>query len=328
MDDLLPPSSSYLSWVSAVASRHRATLTVVMVYLVWCRSTTSLLARTKPWGPRWLAVVVARFLSWLLSAVNGNSIQVKPPPEPLVVGKQYEVVWHPHGVFTTMAFMYCGLHTVTASPLSWYPGVSPLLFRLPIFREVLLLLNARSVNGRCLDRLAAAGCNIGVQPGGIPEQIISDSSREVALFPGRLGFIKLAMRHGAELLPAYIFGENQAYDTCGSVGRAISKFSFHWFGFPILLVRGRWGLPWIVPKAVDVHVCWGRPVPVGPPDASPTEDQVLAVFTKYVAELRRLFDENKDKCLPPEVAKHGLSIGTWGHEARGCVSLDKLRSCL
>ena len=58
--------------------------------------------------------------------------------------------------------------------------------------------------------LAAAGLTLGVPPGGIPEPLISDSSREVAVFSERAGFVRLAMKHGTALLPAYIFGENQA----------------------------------------------------------------------------------------------------------------------
>ena len=41
------------------------------------------------------------------------------------------------------------------------------------------------------------------------------------------------------------------------------------------------------------------------------------VFGRYVAELRRIFDENKERCLPAEVARRGLQIkmhrSTLGH---------------
>lgn len=67
-----------------------------------------------------------------------------------------------------MAFMHCGHHAVT-QPVAWYSGIAPLLFNVPGFREVALLLNARSVERPVLARLAAAGLTVGVQPGGIPE---------------------------------------------------------------------------------------------------------------------------------------------------------------
>ena len=87
---------------------------------------------------------------------------------------------------------------------------------------------------------------------------------------------------------------------------------------PLVPVTGRWGLPWLVPRAVDVSVAWGRPVRVGPPDPAPSEARVAAVFEAYCAELRRLFDEHKDQCLPPEVAARGLTIihrGSPGEES-------------
>ena len=77
---------------------------------------------------------------------------------------------------------------------------------------------------------------------------------------------------------------------------------------PLVPVTGRWGLPWLVPRPVDVSVAWGRLVRVGPPDPAPSEARVAAVFEAYCAELRRLFDEHKDQCLPPEVAARGLTI--------------------
>ena len=79
-------------------------------------------------------------------------------------------------------------------------------------------------------------------------------------------------------------------------------------GVSIVPIRGKWGLPWIVPKAGDIHVRWGRAVDVGPPNGAPTDGEVAAVLDRYIAELRRLFDEYAPPCLPPEVAKRGLTV--------------------
>lgn len=151
-----------------------------------------------------------------------------------------------------------------------------------------------------------------MQPGGIPEQLRSDHRREIALFPKRLGFVRLAMRHGVDLLPVYIFGENQAYTTLGPTGAAFSRACFRMLGVPLVPVTGRFGLPWLVPNPTPVHVRWGEPVRTGPPNAQPSEAEVTAVFERYVAELKRLFDAHKDACLPPEVAAKGLEIGFSG----------------
>lgn len=218
------------------------------------------------------------------------------------------VVWHPHGALTTMAFMHTAIDSIMSKPLSFYCCVASVLFQVPGLREILQLVSARKVSAEVVDKLLAAGLNVGIQPGGIPEQLESDHRREIAVFPPRLGFVRAAMRYGVPLLPIYIFGENQAYDT-SDLGRAFTKRFYALTGFPAPMVFGQYGLPWVVPKSgAYVHVRWGAPVPVGPPNAAPTDAEVEAVFDKYVAELRQLFDANKHTCLPPEIAEKGLTI--------------------
>ena len=229
--------------------------------------------------------------------------------EALGAGKQFVVVWHPHGAYTTMALMHGARLAVDGEPVGWWAGVAPVLFSVPVLREVLMLANARSVDASTLDKLLAAGHTIGVQPGGIPEQLHTDHRREVAVFPPKLGFIRLAMKHGTDLLPAYIFGENQAYSTFAP---NFADAFFKRTGFPLVPVLGRWGLPWLVPRPTGIFARWGRPVPVGPPNAEPTDEQVSEVFGRYVTELKRLFDEHKDACLPAAVAAEGLQVEVRG----------------
>jgi len=109
----------------------------------------------------------------------------------------------------------------------------------------------------------------------------------------------------------------QAYRTSPR-GRAFSKRIHALSGVPIVPVHGAMGLPWLVPlRGEYVHIRWGEPVPVGPPNASPSDAEVHAVFDAYVCELRRLFDAHKDECLPPAVAARGLTVVERGRHG-GC----------
>ena len=99
----------------------------------------------------------------------------------------------------------------------------------------------------------------------------------------------------------------QAYTTY-ELGRKVSQWSYKLLGMPLVPITGRWGLPWLVPNKVDIHVCWGDPVSVGAKNADPTDAEVEEVFSRYVAELMRVFNENKDACLPADVAARGLTI--------------------
>ena len=295
--------------VSHVLERYPILTSCCAIYAALYWANGKAITRPGPFGPRWLAVLVARLFSAIMTYVGRCPVRklVLPQP-PFDPTRQHMVVWHPHGPYTTMAFMKCAIYTTTATPLEWYPGIAPFLFKLPLFREALLLLNARSCDYRTMDSLAAAGLTIGLQPGGIPEQLEADHAQDTAIFPARLGFIRMAMRYGMPLLPVYIFGENQAYTTCGKWGRTIAHMTYRLTGAPLVPILGLWGLPWLVPKPTNVSVCWGRPVPVGPPNTSPTDQDVHNVFERYVSELQRVFDLFKDECLPSEVAAVGLKI--------------------
>jgi hypothetical protein len=75
-------------------------------------------------------------------------------------------------------------------------------------------------------------------------------------------------------------------------------------------VTAKFGLPQagLLPIATDVHVRYGAPVEVGCPEDNPTDARVEEVFGRYLAELKRVFDENAGDCLPPTVAAAGLKV--------------------
>uniref|UniRef100_A0A7S4B8Q7 Uncharacterized protein n=1 Tax=Chrysotila carterae TaxID=13221 RepID=A0A7S4B8Q7_CHRCT len=142
--------SSFVEHLLSAIPRHRVLLSVLTLYAIWYRASQSITRRPGTWGPRWLAVLVARFFSWLMDAIGSRRCSVKLPKGSWH-DTQTMVVWHPHGPYTAMAFMHCAELNVTERPLSWFAGIAPVLFSLPLFREALLLLNARSVDARTLE---------------------------------------------------------------------------------------------------------------------------------------------------------------------------------
>ena len=102
--------------------RYRIIITAVVLYLLWRRATASATSSIKPWGPRWLAALTGLAFSRLMSVVGKIPVFLHPPSKPVDDSKQYTVVWHPHGAYTTMAFMHTGYHTVMKQPLTWFPG--------------------------------------------------------------------------------------------------------------------------------------------------------------------------------------------------------------
>jgi hypothetical protein len=279
------------------------------------------IAANKPstWGPRGLAVglssVLNSFGSWYLKFTHNTEEKIaagtfKP-------GSQYVIVWHPHGAFTITALYFLSNWWAKCYPMSGlYVCVADLLLRVPGLAEFLVLCNARSGNSKTFSALLAKGHTVAIQPGGIAEQVHTDAKQETVFFPPRLGFVRLAMKHGVPLLPIYAFGENQLYDTTDTV-RGLNRWLYRTFALGTLFVWGRGGLlvspaipnPCLLPNpGNDLNVRWGDPVDVGPADADPSDEKVQKVFEAYCAELKKLFDAHKDSCLPKEVASLGLTI--------------------
>ena len=92
------------------------------------------------------------------------------------------------------------------------------------------------------------------------------------------------MRHGVPLVPTYAFGENALYKT--------HDFGMSWREWIALKLRvglplatGRLGGPF--PHAAHHVYALGRPVPTGPPNATPTDAEVVAVLHKWLREAVR-----------------------------------------
>ena len=188
-----------------------------------------------------------------------------------------------------------------------YAGGASVLFKIPLIRELILLMRAREASQRTLDKLLAAGNSVALNPGGLFEQVHTTHEQEIIHLQPKLGFIRLAMRHGVPILPGYGFGENQLYRKA--------------FYYEATLPPRRWlaeharvGLPavcgrfcTIFPFPTDHAFVVGRPVLTGKPNANPTQEEVDEVLGRWKAEMQRIFEENKHH-LPPEVAAKGLTI--------------------
>ncbi|CAJ1390667.1 unnamed protein product [Effrenium voratum] len=260
--------------------------------------------------PLWLARLVLDGLTCYSSFMGVREVSVGGELN-CDRSKKYMIVWHPHGFITWVPFFLAGKYALDAQPAGerWFPVVAPVLFRIPIFGEVLAILGGRRVERKVVEKLLARGDSIAIQPGGVKEQAKTSEVQEQAFFPARLGFIRLAIRYGVDLLPVYFFGENQLYkrvDGLEWLSNLINKTT----GMTLPIVTARFGIPMAgpIPIPTDIHTRWGRAVPVGPREEEPSDEHVEEVFCRYVTELRRLFREHAKDCLPPEIANRGLKI--------------------
>lgn len=292
---------------------------VVGFFCIWCAWAYLVLKgvaeQTRPWGPRWFASALSGVLHnfgrwWLVYSDNAEEAFSSY----LGDDKQHLVVWHPHGIYAVAALYFISHYWARHSKL--YVIVLPLLLRIPLLAEFLLLCNARSTRWQTFDALFASGASVAVQPGGLREQVGTDEQQEQLFFPNRLGFLRMALKYGVPVVPTYAFGENQLYHT-GPVTRAVNQWLYRTFHTGNFVVLGQGGIPWspVLPSPIvmpvfraRMHIQFGTPVDLGPKDPDPSPERLREAFDIYVAALRKLFDEHKDKYLPPAVAARGLNI--------------------
>eukprot|EP00440_Ansanella_granifera_P071479 gb/GFBE01077576.1/.p1 GENE.gb/GFBE01077576.1/~~gb/GFBE01077576.1/.p1 ORF type:complete len:312 (+),score=41.56 gb/GFBE01077576.1/:1-936(+) len=262
-------------------------------------------------GPAWLGLWAA-WIMQKMAEMNGVKV-ASESGEGLLCDHPGQIMycWHPHGFVSFVPSFLMGEKAIRGQPhgTEWFGTCIELLFRIPILGEVFQVTNARPVDKHTLESILSHGKGLAIQPGGVKEQAATRHDQEQAFFGSKLGFIRLAIKHGTPLMPLYLFGENQLYkrvDGMEWLTRLIKRAT----GMTLPIMTAKAGLPvaLLLPRATDIHVRWGRLVEVGPPDPNPSDERVQEVFARYLEELQRLFDAHAMHCLPQEVAAKGLKL--------------------
>ena len=118
---------------------------------------------------------------------------------------------------------------------------------------------------------------------------ITSPDAEVIKIRDRKGFVRLAVEHGAPLLPVYHFGNSQLM-RWGP--RSLERLARKW-RVSIGWMRGRFGLP--MPHRVPLFMAVGTPIPV--PHLAPTDDRfastVDALHVRLTEEIEALYHRHK-----------------------------------
>uniref|UniRef100_A0A671NVL2 Acyltransferase n=1 Tax=Sinocyclocheilus anshuiensis TaxID=1608454 RepID=A0A671NVL2_9TELE len=218
--------------------------------------------------------------------------------------KNYIVGCHPHGIMCVGAFS-C-FSTDRNGFVETFPGIRPTLailaglFRLPLFREYILSAGLLPVSKESLDYLLSCtgvGNAVVIIIGRAEESLTSSPGVNTLVMKHRKGFVRLALEHGADLVPVYSFGENELFPQVvlseGSVGRRLQALFKQITGFaPCLFTGGRWLL---LPYRHPVTTVVGRPIIVPQVD-SPSQEQVDHYHSLYMKALSELFHRHKTSC--------------------------------
>ncbi|KAF2133903.1 diacylglycerol O-acyltransferas-like protein 2B [Dothidotthia symphoricarpi CBS 119687] len=235
--------------------------------------------------------------------------------------RKYIFGYHPHGIISHGAFAAFATEALGFSQL--FPGITNALltldsnFRYPIYREYALRLGMASVSRESCENILSKGGHNGEGMGRAITIVVGGARESLDARPGRIrlvlrrrkGFVKMAIRTGADLVPVLAFGENDVYDQLDTESHPyIHKFQmlvkkFMGFTIPIFHARGIFNYDvGMMPYRRPMNIVVGRPIRVVQ-NRHPDMEYMDEVHEKYVTELMRLWNDHKDMFAKHRVAE-------------------------
>ncbi|AWO97413.1 putative 2-acylglycerol O-acyltransferase 1-like [Scophthalmus maximus] len=220
--------------------------------------------------------------------------------------KNYIFGFHPHGVLVAGAFGNFCTESTGFSRL--FPGLRshllmlPFWFRVPLFREYIMCGGLVSSSKSSLSYLVSRpeGGNVAVLAvGGAPEALDARPGALTLQVQNRKGFIKLALKHGAQLVPVFSFGENELFDQmenpAGSPLRTLQNRlqSIMGVAMPLFHARGVFQYNFgLMPYRTSIHTVVGKPISVTQ-TPSPSSEDINTLHDVYLQGLSDLFEQHK-----------------------------------
>ncbi|GAB5576036.1 2-acylglycerol O-acyltransferase 1 isoform X3 [Prionailurus iriomotensis] len=172
-----------------------------------------------------------------------------------------------------------------------------------------LLLGPVSVSKKSVSHVLSkeGGGNISVIVlGGAEESLDAHPGKFTLFIRQRKGFVKIALTHGASLVPVFSFGENELFKQVnnpeGSWLRTVQERLQKIMGFALPLFHARGIFQYnfgLMPYRKPIHTVVGRPIPVHQ-TLHPTTEQIEELHHTYMEELKKLFEAHKRKYGIPE----------------------------
>lgn len=222
--------------------------------------------------------------------------------------KNYIFGYHPHGIISVGAL--CNFATEATGFAELFPGIDLRLltlamnFRVPLLREYLLGLGVNDVSSTsCRRNLGRGpGASIMIVVGGARESLETKQGHADLVLEHRKGFVKMALKTGASLVPVFSFGENDVFGVYHS--SRLAKFQIRMqkkLGFAVPFFFGRaltggvlhrlFGLNvGVMPLRVPIHSVVGRPIHLEKVEV-PSQEQIDEAHKSYVKELKRIYEE-------------------------------------
>lgn len=229
--------------------------------------------------------------------------KLKDNPRPIIFGS------HPHGIISIGTVFNFILDQSWLRERFPYIKLNLLTLKMnmiwPLWRDWLLALGFASVDRASCDR-TLSGTNkkdgqsngIVIVVGGAKEALDAAPGKMDLTISSRNGFFRLALRHGALLIPVISFGENELFQQLEHP--LIRNFQNLWertFGFstPFFFGRGifNYRFGWL-PRRIPITTVIGPPISVEKREM-PSEQEVLELRAKYIQALEKLYNDYRER---------------------------------
>ena len=212
--------------------------------------------------------------------------------------RQYVFAVHPHGIHC----MPLSLFTTYGSDFDKkFPNLvghkitglaATVIFKLPMVREIFLRWGYVDASRSVAYKVLNCGRSVLVCTGGEEESMYTEKGRDVVVLQNRMGFIRLALAHGADIVPVFGVGNSDTYRTYGFMAnqrRWLQKTT----GIALPIFHGRFLTP--LPYKVPIRVLIGKPIATPQPNTKgerPDEELVKEYHRKYVEALKDLHSKH------------------------------------
>jgi 1-acyl-sn-glycerol-3-phosphate acyltransferase len=166
-------------------------------------------------------------------------------------------------------------------------------------------LGVVDAGARTARKVLGEGYSMQLFPGGIQEQLATNSHKPVIVARQRTGFVKLALSYNTPIVPVYVFGEDKLYTSVSFLLRA-RKWLVRALRVGWPLFYGRLDRLGLLPHARPLVAVVGEPLwPAGVSRA--TQERDWAAQAKAKAEARQARKEAKGKKEHSAEATHSPS---------------------
>ncbi|KAI0840684.1 diacylglycerol acyltransferase-domain-containing protein [Hypoxylon sp. FL0890] len=230
--------------------------------------------------------------------------------------RKYIFGYHPHGIISHGAWAAFATEALGFSEK--FPGITNSLltldsnFRIPLYREYILAAGVRSVSKESIVNILTRGGPNGEGMGRAVTIVIGGARESLEAQPGtmrlilkeRKGFVKIAVRTGADLVPVLAFGENDLYDQLHPkehpLVHKLQMFILKVWKFTLPFLHGRGIFNYdvgLMPYRRPLNVVVGAPIKVTQANTV-DQEEINRLHDLYVTELQKLWDRYKDEFAP------------------------------